>query len=227
MGAGLAVFLAWALSRELDPDYDLSAFVAAALTTAGIFFCGLPDFGGLFWLLLAVRVVNRTTGLPATIFDSIAVLGLGVWLSLRGNGGYAALTAVAFWLDAGLPPAHGRQLAFAVAAALAAAVALAFQGAPALSLGAGAVALGLSALFLPVLAGSGALRNTEDETGEKLKPARVQSGQVLALASGIALALTEGTGGLAAALPLWAAAVGTGGYRLYLAATGMDRPPPL
>ena len=65
IGAGLAVFLAWALGRELDPDHDLSAFVGAGLTVFGLLLTGLPSLLVLFWLLLALRVVNRSTGLPA------------------------------------------------------------------------------------------------------------------------------------------------------------------
>jgi hypothetical protein len=82
------VFLAWVLCRELDPDHDLSAFVAVGLALGGLFLWGLTRLVVLLWLILILRVVNRTMGLPAGILDSLAVLGLGIWLSFGGNWGY-------------------------------------------------------------------------------------------------------------------------------------------
>ena len=35
IGAAFSVFLAWVLARELDPDYDLSAFVGVGLAIGG------------------------------------------------------------------------------------------------------------------------------------------------------------------------------------------------
>ncbi|MGD2206818.1 MAG: hypothetical protein PVH17_08570, partial [Anaerolineae bacterium] len=117
VGAGLAVFLAWALARELDPDHALSAFVAAGLMLIGLFFLEPPNLLMLFWLLLVLRIVNRTTGLPARPLDSLAVLGLGGWLTLQGGNWIAGLaTAAAFMLDGWLPSMLGRHRLFAVLA---------------------------------------------------------------------------------------------------------------
>jgi hypothetical protein len=86
--AGLSVFLAWVLCRELDPDHDLSAFVAVGLALGGLFLWRLPRLAVLLWLILVLRVINRTSGLTAGILDSLTTLGLGIWLSFGGNWGY-------------------------------------------------------------------------------------------------------------------------------------------
>jgi hypothetical protein len=212
VGAGLTVFLAWALCRELDPDHDRSAFAAAGLAVIGLFVFGLANLGRLFWLLLAVRVVNRTTGLPATIADSLAVTGLGGWLVYNGNWGFGVLTVVAFLLDSQLAPPHRQQIIFAGLSALSTLAIVILQGPlwpeAGFSWGAGGIALGLSAVFVPVILGSSTLKGVEDESGEGLKPVRVQAGQALALIAGIEIALWSGTLGFKSMMPLWATVVG-------------------
>ena len=77
IGAGFVLFLTWALGRELDPDHDLSAFMGVGLALIVLLFFDLPELLLVFWLLLVLRTVNRTTGLPARPLDSLAILGLG------------------------------------------------------------------------------------------------------------------------------------------------------
>ncbi|MBW4696891.1 MAG: hypothetical protein KME03_03110 [Aphanocapsa lilacina HA4352-LM1] len=214
--AGISVFLAWAIARELDPDQDLSAFVAAGLAIVGIGIWGLPDLGMLFWLLLLVRMVNRTTGLSAKWSDSLAVLALGGWLAFQGNWAFAALTAVALWLDSQLRPTNRPQLVFAGLGAALTAIALVFAGVTpdgGVSFAAGALAVGLSAAFLPVLVGSSRMVSVGDEDGEALVPMRVQAAQAVVLAAGIEAALWSGAVGLVALVPFWAAVLGTAAYR--------------
>ncbi|MGD9316838.1 MAG: hypothetical protein PVG56_08400, partial [Anaerolineae bacterium] len=43
IGAGLVMFLTWALGRELDPDHDLSAFVGAGLVLIALLLAGAPS----------------------------------------------------------------------------------------------------------------------------------------------------------------------------------------
>jgi hypothetical protein len=222
VGAGLSVFLAWALCRELDPDHDNSAFAAAGLAFIALFFVELPNIGlgKLFWLLLAVRVVNRTTGLPATIVDSLAVVGLSGWLVYNGNWGFGLLTAIAFLLDSQLAPPHKQQLIFAGLSALSTVAIVVLQGpllpAGGFSWGAGAIELGLSAVFIPVILGSSTLKSMEDESGEGMKPARIQAGQVLALMAGVEIALWSGTLGFKSVMPLWATVIGAAVYGFFL-----------
>ena len=77
--AGTA-FLAWALGRETDPDRGYSAFFAAAGALAGTILLGTPSFLLLFWFLLVMRFINRSTGLAPAVLDLIGLMGLTLWL---------------------------------------------------------------------------------------------------------------------------------------------------
>lgn len=221
--AGLTVFLTWAICREIDPDYDLSAFVAVGFALMGLLLWGLPDLGTLFWLLLTLRVVNRTTGLPATFFDSLAVLVFGGWLSFQGNWGISILTAVAFFLDAQLRSGNPQQRLFAILSGIISVIALALGshgiGANDVPLALG-VALGCSICFWPVFTASQTMATIADNTGAPLDGNRIQSGQILALIAGTEVALWQGIPGLAAMMPLWSAVLGAATYRLVIRLRG-------
>jgi uncharacterized membrane protein YjjP (DUF1212 family) len=221
--AGLAVFLAWALGRELDPDHPLAAFVAAGLAFLALYPWDLPQLGVIFWLLILVRVVNRTAGLPAGVLDALGLLGLAVWLSLQGNWGYGVITALAFLLDSQLPKRAQRQLVFALLAAITTAIAailgdaLGGRGAP--SLTGGLIAVALSLLFLPVLLAARSVESVGDQTGAPLSPIRVRTAQALALLVGIETAFLGGTAALTGLAPLWAATLGASVTWLYTTLT--------
>ena len=95
---GLTLFLTWALCRELDPDRPLGAFVAAGLALPIALYCGLPELGVITWLLIVLRVVNRTAGLSAGVLDVLGLVGLSAFVSMQGNWGYGVITALAFFL---------------------------------------------------------------------------------------------------------------------------------
>lgn len=84
--AGLAwagsVFLSWALAREIDPDRWYSAFFAAAggLIAASIY--APPGLLLLFWFLISLRFINRSTGLAPGWLDVIGYCGMSVWLGV-------------------------------------------------------------------------------------------------------------------------------------------------
>jgi hypothetical protein len=218
VNAGLAVFLAWALGRELDPEHELSAFVGAGLSLAGLLLFGSPALLPLVWMLLALRMVNRTTGLPAKIQDSVGVLGLGLWLEWHESWIYGMTTTLAFLLDSRLYPPHHRHLAFAGAALV---------GTVGLTATSGAsrpegwqeltllwVVVAASLLFVLIIPASRQVNASGDATGEPLRPARVQVAQVLALLTAISSAAWAGQAGVVQLFPLWAAMLGTPLYWL-------------
>jgi hypothetical protein len=228
LGAGFSVFFAWALARELDPQYDLSAFIAAVLMLVGLAVYGLPQLLPLLWMLLTLRIVNRVVGRPATLLDSLGELGLGAWLAWSGQWVYGLITTLAFLLDGVLSAPLRRQLVFA-ALSLIATTAILFVSAtgsgryvPASSpartsmpaLPTVAVVIASSLLFVIVILDSRHTQAVSDTTQQPLDPRRVQAGQALALATGLLLAWSIGATGLVALLPLWVAMAGTGLYRI-------------
>ncbi|MBU1049695.1 hypothetical protein KKG90_06695 [Candidatus Bipolaricaulota bacterium] len=76
------VFLSWALARELDPDRWYSAFFAAAgaLVAAAIY--APPELLLLFWYLITLRFINRSTGVAPGWIDVIGYCGVSIWLGM-------------------------------------------------------------------------------------------------------------------------------------------------
>jgi uncharacterized membrane protein YjjP (DUF1212 family) len=218
MGAGLVVFLTWALGRELDPDHGLSAFVGAGLVLIPLLLLDTPSLLLTFWLLLLLRVVNRTAGLPARPLDSLAVLGLGAWLTWQGYWMAGLVTAAAFLLDGLLSPPLRIHRFVSGLAFVATLVLSIFHGDMTMESGA-TVAVAVSAalvagLFVVVIVTSREVQAVGDVTGEPLNPRRVQAGQILALLTALLLAWWAGASGVVTLLPLWASMIGVGLYRL-------------
>ncbi|MBS3819408.1 hypothetical protein KGY73_07890 [bacterium] len=219
LGAGVAVFLAWALGREMDPDNDSSAFLAAGVALIVIFLWGIPSLGMLFWLLVAVRILNRTTGTVPTVLDSLVFLSLGGGISYRGNWIVGLLTAVVFLLDSRLPQGKRRSLVFAAMSAAASAASLIWGKELMIGMNiswrAVGIALWISVVFLPVILRSRQMKSEMDKTGEKLISVRIQAGQALAASFLILTALWGGMEALISVLPVGAAAGGAGVFYFF------------
>jgi hypothetical protein len=227
IGAGLVLFLTWALGRELDPDHDLSAFVGAGLALIALLIVESPSLLVIFWLLLVLRIVNRTIGLPAKPLDSLAVLGLGAWLAWQGYWMAGLATAVGFLLDGLLSPPLRHHLFVSGLAFVATLVLSIFHGGIAMEGGATtAVAIAsavMAGLFLVVVATSRESQAVGDATGDPLNPKRVQAAQVLALLIALLFAWWAGASGMVTLSPLWAAMTGVGLYRLATLFTQLSR----
>jgi hypothetical protein len=218
IGAGFVLFLTWALGRELDPDHDLSAFVGVGLALVALLLPDTPSLLVVLWLLLVLRLVSRTVGLPAKPLDSLAVLGLGAWLTWQGYWMVGLLTAIAFLLDGLLSPPLRYHL-FASGLTLAATVILSIFHEDVAMISGPTMPVVLSSLvmaglFLIVIATSRQLKAVGDASGEPLNPRRVQAAQVLALLTALLFAWWAGASGVEALLPLWAAMIGVSLYRL-------------
>ena len=99
----LAGFAAWALTRELAPDYSGAAFVALALAWIANVAFGATSVLLVFVALLLVRLVNRSTGPRWRPLDTLGVLGFCIWAAVSTQQPLLlVVTAVAFSLDATL-----------------------------------------------------------------------------------------------------------------------------
>jgi hypothetical protein len=215
---GAAVFIAWVLARELDIDRERSALVAAGLALAGALLAGgpAPAILPLATLIILCRLVNRVVGPPFRWTDSLAVLALAGLLALTGETVMVFAVALAFLLDALLPPPLRRHALLALLAAGAGFVLLAGQG------------LALAALSGPVLAVGGlslvafgltmiATRRIDtdcDVPEYALEMIRVQMTMAFAALLALILLLTGGDVMALRYLPLWATLAGIPAYRL-------------
>lgn len=210
---GVAVFLAWAIAREVDPDEPRTANLAALLGLGVVFAAGRADLLALVALLLAGRIAIRITGLPPTLLDCFVLLPVLAFFSGRSLAGWAASLALAFALahDRRLPePAGPRTLvaAFVTSAAASAGVVTAgafgggweAPGAVALALLAGGVTSGLALPgYIPT--------STGDYTSDPLDFFRLRSGRSILLGGAALAALVAGGPGITGLGAAWAAFV--------------------
>lgn len=96
-----ALFLGWALAREIDPVGELAAFLGAGLAAAAV----LVGDGRMVvvagvQLLVALRVANRSTGRGARTLDTFVMIALTGWCALAGVPVLGLVAAAAFGIDA-------------------------------------------------------------------------------------------------------------------------------
>ena len=182
--AGFAVFLCWALGREIDPANDWSAFVALPATFIIALFYGGPGFMVLLFILLFSRVLNGTTGTQATSLDSVILIIIGGVLHFDGiTSALPALTLV-FILDRLLKPVKREQAYFGLASLLTYVVLLVFTPERVI-LFQGLSAYTAYASFLLIIAAAVVIYQTKsDQTynnkaGFQLQPRRVFASQAL------------------------------------------------
>lgn len=207
-GMSIGVFLSWVIARELDPDHDYSAFIGAGLALPAMFIFHPPDYIGLFWLILTLRIINRSTGLQARITDSLLISVLSTYLICKGGWIYGLFSIIAFLLDSFLNPQFRDQLYFAVLNAVITVMIWIFSGIPtyneALSIRVIIIAVSISLLFIPVIASSSNTISLSDITREKLNSTRVQAAQLFALTFALSLLFCEGDAGMRKLIVLWA-----------------------
>lgn len=208
---GMAVFLAWAIARELDPDQTASAGVAMLVAWAALWF-GRPGLGATAAILVAVRITIRSTGVAHRVLDRLALVAFAAYLGTVEEAWAALATLViAVALDGTvLSDRAAGGVALAAAMVVVGAVAVAVAGtdfgwrAPTVP--------EIAAVALAVVAGVWGLvlashpTSVADYTGEQLEIDRLRAGRAVAL---LAAVLAAGFGGesITALTPLFAAMV--------------------
>jgi hypothetical protein len=216
VNVAVMVFLAWAAGRELDPDDSRSAFVAAVLASL-VLIGGSGPAGAMVGILLALRIVTRSTGKAPSRLDLVLILPLAAafaWLP-RGWVGGAAMAAALVW-DTRLPRPGGRRNLFGAAGALGVALAVAFLRD---TFGAGFrtpsaldwAAVAGAAVALPAMR-QYAPRATGDRSRARLAPDRLRAGRLLGLGSGLAAFVWFGGAAVGLLPGLWASLIGVAVY---------------
>ena len=203
----LVAFVAWALTRELAPDFQGAAFVALALAWISSVALGTDRVLLLFVALVLVRAVNRSTGLPWRPFDTFSVLGFCAWAAINTQQPLILLIAsVAFALDATLE--QPLRLHLLAAAACLVVFAWMLMGGSALFAGdlalwdwalAGAFALGIAA----VVKTSPDPISYCDVSPDRLDRVRVNAGLVVGFLMAVQALVTDGRAAWLET-PIWA-----------------------
>jgi hypothetical protein len=220
---GGSAFFGWALAREIDPDRALSAAISGPAAAALGWWAHIQEtpvsLGTLYLLMVAVRVVIRSTGVPPTRLDLGLHLAIVTWLSAGSHAWPAALVmAVALVRDTRLPdPAPSENLwwgaGIGVAATLVAGVASdptawVFPDATgAALLVAGVIGTAVVVRPQPVTAVSDARR-------EPLDPLRLSLGRLAAGTGAVLVTMVGGAAGLWAVAPALVAIAATAAVRL-------------
>ncbi len=217
-----AMFSAWALAREIDPDHEYSAFIGAV--AAPFLVSDSLGLSAIAMLVLFSRLVSRSTGFKATLPDSIALLVLVTLALFISNPWVIGLMAtLAFLLDARMENPNPRHLLFAGIALLITAAAV-IQGSGELSLPDGLYLTGsvvITIAFLATILTTRSITTLPDYRKKApLDTQRVQATMGLVLLGTVLLALWEGNSGVNDLIPVWAAMAGVSLYRVWKQVSG-------
>jgi hypothetical protein len=214
LGAALAVFLAWAIGREIDPDHPVTANGAAILGLLAVLVWEVPDLLALAGVLLAMRVVNRTTGLKPTIPDVIVLVAIsGILAAVNERRIIGFVATIAFLMDAYLPRPNRPQSLIYAGVTLAVTIVATLLTLPveyvwSLDNLAGVVAAVIVLIFaMEMVISTAELESTTDRTREPLFPSRVLAGQTIAFMAAIGLLLWYGEDAFVALSGVWAAII--------------------
>jgi len=209
---GAAAFLAWALCRETDRDRWFSAFIAVAFAVTSTALFGHPKFLLLFWFLLALRVVNRSTGNPPGILDFVAFYGIKLWLGFSLHWTIPLLTLpTMLFADLqrfSLPVRIGLPLILPLSALVLGFVRGWHIVAPQWGWIELLVMIAVILALIPVIVSYRRVRSVCDQAGKPLLPHRIQWALAWIAAATVLLTLT-GTATLQDLGPVWGAMIGT------------------
>ncbi|MFQ3645514.1 MAG: hypothetical protein SNJ54_01330 [Anaerolineae bacterium] len=202
-----AVFIAWVYTRDIDPDHNASAFLAAAATlVVAPAFLAIPALAGLAVML---RVVSRIVGPVPRLVEYVGVLVL-LGLATAIDGGILAAAAVlGFLLDARLPQAArwswlgvGVSVVLAVLGFLWHPLPIMLPSVPYLLLG-----LGLLVAFALVIWRSRSFTSGCDDPTQSICAERIQSAMAMLAVIGL-LSMAGGDTLMQAYAPVWGSIVG-------------------
>ena len=209
----LLVFGAWALARELAPDDNPAAFVSMAFGFVALPLVAPMSLLVLFTTMFLVRIVNRSTGLPARTTDSVVVtLLVFVVMYLTKTPLFGVVAVLAFVLDAYLESPLRRQWVFAGLCLFGVAASVTLLdvtiGAPSfMNSTVALLLLAIGVAYLVTLFQTRSLQSRGDVTDDRLSVPRVRAGMLIALLV-VLQALAVGESGLSHASAVWATLAG-------------------
>ncbi|MDY0385585.1 MAG: hypothetical protein RBT65_00360 [Methanolobus sp.] len=214
--AGLLIFLLWAISRELDPDNEWSAFVTVFLALAVSIFSEIPPLLSFVWLVILLRTVNHSTGMPAGIMDSLLFAGIGIILAYNISCIYGILTATGFILDSRLKDPAKYHLVIGIILLVTSVVILIEKDVVVSTYPLENMLLFVfgTALFLPVIMGATKLESVGDRTGKTLDSARFKLARIMTILIFFGMAIMSGEINAQLVIFMFCIFAGIGIYRI-------------
>jgi hypothetical protein len=211
---GLAGFVSWALTREIDPDHDGSAFLSMALGTLAVFLLPGVNLLATFWLMALLRLLNRTSGAAARWLDTLVISGFSIWLAGTYDWLAGLIAGLIMLLDGFLadPLPRHRYLGagLAVASLIGSQIGVFRVTGHTLSLDLFWVLIP-ALLFVPLLIHSNHIVSVGDVGGKTLDAKRIQAAQLVVFMSAIML-LTRRSDGVGASSLLIGSILGAALY---------------
>lgn len=209
LSAGAALFFAWALARELDPDGNASSFIATAFMFVALFFADLPAILALFWILIVTRILNRITGVVPKPVDFAGVIILAVVLSWQELWVYDLITAIALYANSWMDGEKKKGIILVVLLLSLLALSVFFGNSSFTSVEISVIAIVaasfLALLFIPIMCIKTKIKSLTDVTGKPVSANRMRLVRILAVVTGIIITIIQGNTGFINFLPLWAA----------------------
>ncbi len=220
--AAVAVFLSWAIGREIDPVHDWSAFISLPFTFAAFLLYGPPALATLFFILLLGRLINGSTGLQATPIDAALITILGAVLFTGGTLIALPFSAAAFGLVGILhvPAPAGRKYGWYAFISLALFIVMFIffypqhYYFPGFSIYTGIAALALAILTIVLVLRAGKGQVSGDNSDEALDTRRIRLAQVVLALFMVADFYLKGSIALVMLYPALFAYPGTAAYNL-------------
>lgn len=209
--AGLSVFFAWALGREMDPDVNSTAFLAVPFSLGVFYYTGTYQWLILVALLMVLRITSHICGQSPKPTDALLCLGLAAYLCWQGHVLIGFAFTAAFFADSRLAPAHVYSQWYALVALLITGLAFIF-----FPVGiaddrfhfsgwwiAGIIVLSL--IFLLVIWEYKHPHSTEDYRVQPLSGPRIQTAQLIVLLTVLIIYFFQHYRITLAIAPVWAA----------------------
>ncbi|AEH61264.1 conserved hypothetical protein [Methanosalsum zhilinae DSM 4017] len=215
--AAIAVFLSWALTREMDPDNDYTAILAAFLVAGYIYLNAVPNLLLILWLLLIFRILSRTSGNEVTMIDSLVVFIVGVWIILDHSWIFGPVMSAFYILDSRLPPAGRRHLYFAIISIIISVVLIGIKNSESMEifLEVFYILFTITVLYIPAILISKPVKSMDDKGKAFLSSKRIQIVRLIGLKTFVMAALLIGADGLVMLSTLWIAMVSVSVTWLY------------
>ncbi len=216
--AAIAVFLCWALSREMDPDHDYTAILASLLVAGYIYLNAVPNLLLILWLLLIFRILSRTSGNEVTLIDSLIVFIIGVWIILDHSWIFGPVMSAFYILESRLPPAGRRHLYFAIISIIISIVLIGTKNTQNMEIFSEvfSILFIITVLYILAIFTLKPVAAMDDMGKAFLSSKRIQIVRLIGLKTFVMAALLIGPDGLVMLSPLWIAMVSVSVTGLYV-----------